>query len=123
MSRIRWIVMVALVALGVAAGCSSRQDASPDQRVTVVVDNQNFYDATVYLRWYSDRRRLGSVTGYTRKEFDAGWQGPEVQVEVDLLAGGTYRGDRISVSPGETLQVELPPNLDRLRVRVSGLDP
>ena len=74
MSRNRWIVMVALVALGAVAGCSSRRDVSPDQRVTVIVDNQNFYDATVYLRWYSDRRRLGSVTGYTRKEFDAGWR-------------------------------------------------
>jgi hypothetical protein len=114
-------VAFALVALGLLAGCGARRTTVTDERVTIVVDNQNFYDATVYLRWYSDRRRLGSVTGYTKREFDAQWQGPEVQVEVDLLAGGTYRGDRISVSPGETLEVELPPNLDRLRVRTSGL--
>jgi hypothetical protein len=75
----------------------------PDAPVTIVVENQNFYDATIYLRWYNgERRRLGTVTGYTTREFDTRWVAPEVQVEVDLLAGGTYRGDRISVSPGES---------------------
>lgn len=121
MSRTFGTVAVAFVALGMLAGCGGKRAPVSDERVTVVVDNQNFYDATVYLRWYSDRRRLGSVTGYTKVEFETAWQGPEVQVEVDLLAGGTYRGDRISVSPGETLQVELPPTLDRVRVRTSGL--
>ena len=110
---------VVLIASASLSGCSSRREARPEERVTIVVDNQNFYDATVYLRWYSDRRRLGNVTGYTKKEFDTTWHGPEVQVEVDLLAGGTYRGDQVSVSPGETVQVELPANLSRLRVRIS----
>ncbi len=110
---------VVLIAAALLSGCSSRREARPEERVTIVVDNQNFYDATVYLRWYSDRRRLGNVTGYTKKEFDTTWHGPEVQVEVDLLAGGTYRGDQVSVSPGETVQVELPANLSRLRVRIS----
>ena len=120
-TRVFLTLTSALIAGAILAGCGKQSPANPDERVTVVVDNQNFYDATVYLRWYSDRRRLGNVTGYTKREFDARWQGPELQVEVDLLAGGTYRGDRISVSPGETVEVELPPNLDRLRVRTSGL--
>lgn len=112
----------AAIVLAVAAllsGCSSRGETRSEERVTIVVDNQNFYDATVYLRWYSDRRRLGNVTGYTKREFDTTWHGPELQVEVDLLAGGTYRGDQVPVNPGETVQVELPANLSRLRVRIS----
>lgn len=108
-----------VMAAGVVGGaCHKKTQDLPDEWVTVVIDNQNFYDATVYLRWYSDRRRLGQVGGFSKKEFETRWVGPQVQVEVDLLAGGTYRGDQISVSPGETVIVELPPNLDRLQTRI-----
>lgn len=117
------LALAALVLAATPLVSSCAKKAAPvagDEPVTIVVDNQNFYDATVYLRWYSDRRRLGNVVGYTKKEFETRWVGPEVQVEVDLLAGGTYRGDRISVSPGETIEVDLPPSLNRLNSRISG---
>lgn len=118
MRRTLGTLVVALVAAALVAGCGGRSSAAtPEEAVTIVVDNQNFYDATVYLRWYSDRRRLGVVGGYNERQFDTRWAGPELQVEVDLLAGGTYRGDRIAVSPGETIEVVLPPNLDRLITR------
>jgi hypothetical protein len=118
-------LLLATLLVGGLAGCAgkSQEPPVPDAPVTIVVENQNFYDATIYLRWYGERRRLGTVTGYTTREFDTRWVGPQVQVEVDLLAGGTYRGDRISVSPGESLDVQIPPALDRYpaaRTRGSG---
>jgi hypothetical protein len=113
------LAAVTFVAVGFVAGCAKKAPSTPEQdNVVVVVDNQNFYDATVYLRWYGDRRRLGNVTGFTKKEFETRWVAPELQVEIDLLAGGTYRGDRVSVSPGEVVEVDLPPNLDRIRTGV-----
>jgi hypothetical protein len=119
MFRTLSLAAVSFVVVGAVAGCAKKTPStSAQESVTVVVDNQNFYDATVYLRWHGDRRRLGSVTGFTKKEFETRWVAPELQVEIDLLAGGTYRGDRISVSPGEVVEVELPPNMDRVRTGV-----
>jgi hypothetical protein len=119
MFRTLSLAAVAVVVVGAVAGCAKKAPSMPEQEnVTVVVDNQNFYDATVYLRWYGERRRLGSVTGFTQKEFETRWVAPELQVEIDLLAGGTYRGDRVAVSPGEIVEVELPPNLDRIHTGV-----
>ncbi len=115
------ILAITALAVGttVATGCA-KKGARPasSETVTVIVDNQNFYDATVYLRWNSDRRRLGQVGGFNKKEFVTRWNGPELQVEVDLLAGNRHLGDRIPVSPGEVVEVELPPNLDRVRTRI-----
>lgn len=114
------LLSTAAVIAGLTA-CSGRGESeppAPEAPVRVVIENQNFYDATIYLRWYSgERRRLGAVTGHTTKEFDTRWVAPEVQVEVDLLAGGTYRGDRISISPGESVEVQIPPALDKYPAR------
>ena len=119
MNRSFGVAMIVLLVAALAAGCAkNRSPAAQSDQVTIVVDNQNFYDATVYLRWYGDRRRLGDVGGFSRKEFQTRWAGSELQVEVRLLAGRTYRGHRMPVSPGETIEVELPPNLDRIRSSV-----
>jgi hypothetical protein len=117
------LLRIAPVALALSvAGCAvlrkgggAYEGTAYSDQVEFTIDNQNFYDATIYLRWNSDRRRLGNVTGFTKATFTTQWIAPMVRVEVDLLAGGTYRGDQIGVSPGERIEVQIPPQMDRVR--------
>ncbi len=102
------------------SACTQRRSRRPQQNayppITVSVENQNFYDATVYLRWRGDRRRLGVVNGNGRGTYESPWYGPDVQIEIELLAGRRHLGDPIGVSPGDQLIVEIPANADRFRV-------
>jgi len=113
------LALLLLLALGTAAACSSRRNRREASfpPIQVHVENLNFYDATVYLIWRSDRRRLGVVNGNGRQTFTSTWNGPDVTVEIELLAGRRYRGDTIGISPGDDLVLEIPAaNVDRLRV-------
>jgi hypothetical protein len=108
-----------LGALSVLADCSARSRRNQSTAftpITVHVDNQNFNDVTVYLVWRSDRRRLGSVGGHTRASFTSPWYGPELQVELDVLAGSRIRGDRVAVNPGDEMVIEIPSAAERFRV-------
>ncbi|MCI0436166.1 MAG: hypothetical protein L0271_21365 [Gemmatimonadetes bacterium] len=109
-------VLILLLALSACTSRRGRQATNAYPPITVSVDNQNFYDATVYLRWRGDRRRLGVVTGNTRTTYESPWYGPDVQIEIQLLAGNRHTGDPIGVSPGDQLIVEIPANADRFRV-------
>ena len=102
------------------AGCSllRGEEGGEEETIVVRIDNQNFYDATVYLRWQSDRRRLGVVVGHTRRTFTTRLRAPTVQIEVQLLAGGGLVGDRVSVGPGDVVDVEVTAQQERLIVRV-----
>jgi hypothetical protein len=117
----RWPVSrsILLVLVLVATACSSRAANRTDESyppIKIRVLNQNFYDATIYLVWRSDRRRLGVVGGNTEQSFTSQWYGPEIQVELQLLAGSRVRGDRLGISPGDELIVEIPSNPERFRV-------
>jgi hypothetical protein len=109
--------LVILLAI-VVAGCSSRRGSQGNSYppIKVTVENQNFYDATVYLSWRGDRRRLGVVGGNQRETFESPWFGPEVTIQIDLLAGNRRSADPVGISPGEELVVEIPANIDRLRI-------
>jgi len=91
--------------------------ANSFEPIAIEIDNQNFSDLTVYLIWNADRRRLGSVGGKRSATFRSNWYGPILQVEVELLAGARHAGPSFSVSPGDDILVEIPPNIDQqLRV-------
>jgi len=109
-------LVLLLFALAACATGRRRQQSNAYPPIRVSIENQNFYDATVYLRWRGDRRRLGVVNGNTSSDFESPWYGPDLQVEIELLAGSRYVGDPIGVSPGDQLVVEIPANADRLRV-------
>jgi hypothetical protein len=118
MKRLPAFGLVALL-LVVAASCSSRRSQQRDNNyppIKVSIENQKFYDATVYLSGRGDRRRLGVVGGNTTQTFESPWFGPEVTIQIDLLAGGRRSGDPIGISPGEELVVQIPASIDRLRV-------
>jgi len=70
--------------------------------IKIIVQNHNFHQATVKALGRS-QRRLGVVSGNSKKSFDLFW--PTVDnlvLEVDLLAGSTFRTNSISLEPGES---------------------
>jgi len=110
------LVLLLLALAACTTGRRRQQQSNAYPPIRISIENQNFYDATVYLRWRGDRRRLGVVNGNTRSDFESPWYGPDLQFEIELLAGSRYTGDTIGVSPGDQLIVEIPANADRLRV-------
>lgn len=113
-------VLLATLALATIAACGGRSSRRANDNfppVTVHVMNQNFNDVTVYFVWGGgDRRRLGVVNGHGQATFTARWQAPTVQVEVDVLAGSRYRGERFTANPGDEFIIEIPSALERFRV-------
>ncbi|MGH7529328.1 MAG: hypothetical protein ACREMN_03010 [Gemmatimonadales bacterium] len=80
----------------------------------VEVINDNYYDARIHLVYdggapYS----LGTVPGNQSVPLQSvPWQPRPLVVEISLvIAGGTYRSDRIDVAPGDVLQIRVPADL------------
>lgn len=109
--RARTLVALATVAL-VGVGCASAGGAvegdPSGESVTVLVENHNWQDATVYVTGYGPRARLGTVTSMTSKRFvvPRALQGTDgLRLEADLIGSSTRRGTgRILVSPGDEVR-------------------
>lgn len=85
-------------------GASPFDDSVEPRTVHVEVDNQNFYDATVYVITGAGERRLGIVPGKTEKTFVTRLAGlGDVRLRVRMLAGGSFTTERMTASPGEIL--------------------
>lgn len=108
-----------IVALTFALGVGSAACASPGESpfgdgvqpgtVQVEVDNQNFYDATIYVLSGAGERRLGIVPGKTKKTFVARLVAPaDVRLRVRMLAGGSFTTDPMNTIPGEIIQLIIP---------------
>lgn len=109
----RVTVALALVALS-GTGCGSAQrrvalfgEPEGKQLLRIEVQNNNFNDATVHAMWEGGgRRRLGTVTGKGTGVFTLEWTTSRpIQLEIDFLAGGTCTTDRITASPGDSLDL------------------
>src|SRR5574341_1445583 len=114
--RTRWMHLgAALLVTGCAIlGGKHRIDEEPEPApiLTLHVDNQNFYDATVYAMARSgERQRLGVVTGNGQATFTFRWLQSEVRVLIRLLAGGSTATDAILVNPGDSLNLVIQPDL------------
>jgi hypothetical protein len=76
------------------------------------VENQNFYDATVFaLARSGEQRRLGIVTGNSEGTFTFRWVQDELRVIIRLLAGGSTATEPILVNPGDSLNLVITPDL------------
>ena len=111
------VILTVSLALWVTA-CASPGATPFDERgvalstVQVEVDNQNFNDATIYLRSGSGEQRLGTVRGKSVKTFVARLIAPyDVSLRVRLLAGGSFTTEAMPAAPGETLLLIVPSSL------------
>jgi hypothetical protein len=101
-----------LLAVASCAPLGRRTGAGFAEEVPVVVENQNFYQATIYALVNSSRIRLGEVHGNSSATFSV--RAPatgQLSVEIRLLAVGVFTSYPVSVVPGDTVQIRVPPDL------------
>ncbi|MGH7576151.1 MAG: hypothetical protein ACREM1_13625 [Longimicrobiales bacterium] len=106
---------VALAMLVTACAGRSQRDATPRADITVDIVNDNFYDARIHALHDGGRRRtLGTIAGNggrTRKALE--WEPRMLIFEVSFIVeGSVYRSLPLDVSPGEAIELRLPPNID-----------
>ncbi len=108
----------ALLMLSLAVGCASGGSSSPmeamgqDRRsneIEILVDNQNFNQVTVYTMRGASFQRLGIVQGKSQGAFKTDWYHPDIQLRVKFLSGPDLITDTQPVSPGELLELIIPP--------------
>ncbi len=118
-SRLR-TALAALTVLGVTAcgAFGGTRSAGAEDTVRVHVDNQNFADATIYVRFEGGApMRLGQVVGKTQDVFSFPYRNAPVRLEIRLLAGGTHITDEIQVYRGDELDLVIPAHLDQTVIR------
>ena len=94
-------------------GSDPFQGGAAPQQIRLNVRNNNFYDATLTAIADSGRRRLGTVGGNQSAVFAMPLSFVSgLRIEIDLLAGGSCTTDFITVSPGETVELEISADLD-----------
>jgi hypothetical protein len=127
MKKIATTLGIALVATACAGG-QSRTDGPFDQgpeasgRITVVVDNLQFNDATLYaLANGGSRTRIGTVSGKNRGTMRVNWERPrELRIEIRLLAGERFTTTGLNVTAGERVDLTIQNPLNRSILRRSG---
>ena len=115
----RWMHLSATLLLGGCAllgggrsGSEGEDQPRPAPVLTLHVENQNFYDATLYaLARSGEQQRLGVVTGNSQGTFTFRWQQDELRVIIRLLAGGSTATEPILVNPGDSLNLVITPDL------------
>lgn len=107
---------VALLASACALlpGTASLDEPDPDARsryLTVEVDNQNFYDATIYAVRPGIRLRVGQVGGFNKDTFRFSWPDLDLRFEIALLSVGSYYTWSLPVERGDQLSLTILPDL------------
>ena len=86
-----------------AAGDAVLQGGAPE--LTLVVQNFNFNDATVYAVGAGRREQLGRVPGNGEERFTFRWTSPDIRVVVDFLSGGEQTTESMPVAAGDVLEL------------------
>jgi hypothetical protein len=117
--RTRRFTLTWLGALSLLASCALLGHKSKDEpeeprkptQITLHVENQNFYDATIYaMASGGERQRLGNVTGNSQATFTFRWLHDELRVVIQLLAGRSGVTQTIPTNPGDTLNLVIQPD-------------
>lgn len=120
MKRLTAVMGAFVLASSVAAcgllgrGGSDDFDWSDDRKLTLHVDNANYYDATLYaLNGVGGgyRVRLGRVVGLQQETFQFRWAHLDLRIEIDLLSVGKYVTHSLPVSEGDDLELRIEPDL------------
>ena len=88
---------------------SIRPAADEKKEISVEVQNQNFYEATVYAYRAGSRRRLGVVESHGTRAFEFMWTTGDLRFLVDFLANGCLLTQRMTVNRGDDLLLILEP--------------
>lgn len=107
-----------------AAGCAllPGSNVKPDEfdeevpeYLSVEVQNDNFYDATIYAVRLGQRIRIGWVGGHTTQTFQFKWPALDLSFEIALLAIGSYYTYPLPVDAGDELALTVLPDLHHRR--------
>jgi len=105
-------VCMATTACGLASQGGSSESRVRD--ITLVVKNQNFYDATLYtVGPGGSRQRLGRVSGNSDETFVFRWSSIDLRIEIDLLSAGSTVTDSLPIDEGDELELIIAPDLHR----------
>jgi hypothetical protein len=116
----RAALLLAAVLLVSTAGCKSiapglfgEKRTKPTIRIDVT--NLNFQDATLHAIRGGERQRLGTVTGKGSASYTIEWRIPlPLQIEVDLLAGGSCITRPETLDPGQSIQIQIEVDIRRM---------
>lgn len=116
-SRSWWLglpVVLLSAACALLPGRSPGEDLGeeePARYLTVEVDNQNFYDATIYAVRPGIRLRVGRVGGFSKETFRFLWPEGDLRFEIALLSVGSYYTWSMPVERGDQLALTILPDL------------
>ena len=78
------------------------QGSAGSGTIRLVVQNHNFHQVTLKALSRA-QRRIGIVAGNSKETFNLAWPSvDDLVIEIDVLAGGNYNTNRLSMEPGET---------------------
>ena len=103
-----WVFAAFACAGGSGTGSSIRP-VDEREEVSVEVQNQNFYDATIYAYRLSSRTRLGVVESHSTRSFEFRWITGDLRFLVDFFANGCILTDQLPVDRGDDLLLILEP--------------
>ncbi len=102
---------------GPATKANPFEEGSGATSIGIDVQNRNFNQATLETLGRV-QRRLGIVGGHARQRFTVPWPADgNLRIRIDLLAGGRYTTNSVSLKPGDTayLTIENPVQRSLLR--------
>ena len=83
--------------------------ADEREEISVEIQNQNFYQATVYAYRPGNRTRLGIVESQGTRSFDFVWTTGDLRFLIDFLANGCILSEPMAVDRGDDLLLILEP--------------
>ena len=117
--RLAAVVVLSLTLAGCGKGYGQAQNPfapagsrGNDGQVRILVENQNFGDATVHALRGGERIRLGDVVGKSEQRFTVRWNFTlPMEIEVRIRGGGSCRVRPMPVDPGDDVWVRIPSEL------------
>lgn len=108
------LLAAALLTLGGCATASNPfEQSSSSTTIEILVQNQNFSNATVYAVRAGQSIRLGIVNSQNFEVFSIPWPAAlPLRVEARFLGGLRCSSQEILVNDGDRITVELPANLE-----------
>ncbi len=83
--------------------------ADEREEISVEVQNQNFYQATVYAYRAGSRKRLGVVESQRTRSFEFVWITGDLRFLIDFFANGCILTEPLPVDRGDDLLLILEP--------------